>query len=790
MISVLGIDIGACSVRASFLRGEAEPSNKSQCTPVVDHLGRSAFPAFYCPDVQNPNRLSVGFAALKAARPDFIPRRLTPEMLLHPPVIFNPESSCSGFEVICQFLQQISEYADRQFNLEGVKPLAILSVSTYSKRIEEELNYAIKSSKLQLFEEVPCLPAALSAMYEIPGLQEAENSVILLADLGSHLRHTLIKKDGDQYSILAEYRDPVPNLLDTALKNHLFSVTALKQIKDEFKDPSSLAFFQLHWLLHEIKNELVEVDEVAMSKKIQLGLPATSWVDIDIYIDRPILLELIAPLLKRSLSRCQEMLAQKQTSHINHVILTGGQAALPAVRQAWESEFSQCVYLPDSHLFASGACRRALSLAGSRLSRPVMNEWKEKLEHKTIAGAISIQRGENRNLLIPGGVVLPYSFEEKFEFRKRKKNQDGSYGLTLLFFYGECALPDWHISGIPADIKDGAPVFLKLGIAKESLLEAELYFPSLRRRYKNEYALPALASSHTVDMSAKLGFDTRDHKRSTRGGDSGSAPVQCSLFAPRKVKRNAYFQVNLYIHRSEQEKDVRARVAEFIQIDEVQRKQNQLDLSTGSELDVVLDIPGMEIGETICKLVWRGDIASAEFLVAVPATYEKENAAGKLVLFKHGLPILTMVFILEVGSEQSVSEPLDPVIHRINQAFISYASKDRQQVLFILQGLRAGLPHVKFYMDILSLTPGEHFNQALMQAIELCDMFYLFWSKAASESHWVEKEWRYALEHKGIDYIAPIPLVAPHTVPPPPELGAHLHFNDQILAFRENANTN
>ena len=63
------------------------------------------------------------------------------------------------------------------------------------------------------------------------------------------------------------------------------------------------------------------------------------------------------------------------------------------------------------------------------------------------------------------------------------------------------------------------------------------------------------------------------------------------------------------------------------------------------------------------------------------------------------------------------------------------------------------------------------------------DVFYLFWSENAQRSEWVEKEWRCALDTRGIEFIDPVPLVSPKQVPPPPELARHLHFNDWQLAF-------
>src|SRR5262249_35359389 len=53
----------------------------------------------------------------------------------------------------------------------------------------------------------------------------------------------------------------------------------------------------------------------------------------------------------------------------------------------------------------------------------------------------------------------------------------------------------------------------------------------------------------------------------------------------------------------------------------------------------------------------------------------------------------------------------------------------------------------------------------------------LFWSRPASESQWVEKEWRCAYQARGLDYIHPVSLVDPRAVPPPKELASR-HFED------------
>jgi hypothetical protein len=51
--------------------------------------------------------------------------------------------------------------------------------------------------------------------------------------------------------------------------------------------------------------------------------------------------------------------------------------------------------------------------------------------------------------------------------------------------------------------------------------------------------------------------------------------------------------------------------------------------------------------------------------------------------------------------------------------------------------------------------------------------------------HWVEKEWRCAMNQRGIDIIYPIPLVDPAIVKPPVELREHVHFDNWSRIYRD-----
>jgi hypothetical protein len=119
------------------------------------------------------------------------------------------------------------------------------------------------------------------------------------------------------------------------------------------------------------------------------------------------------------------------------------------------------------------------------------------------------------------------------------------------------------------------------------------------------------------------------------------------------------------------------------------------------------------------------------------------------------------------------------------RAFVSYAAVDRSEVLKRLQILQ--VMHVPFVQDVLSLSPGDDWDQRLARAIENSDLFLLFWSSSARSSKRVLREIRYAIRCKHGDdaappEILPVPIEGPPPVPPPPGL-QHLHFNDFLLYF-------
>jgi hypothetical protein len=245
-------------------------------------------------------------------------------------------------------------------------------------------------------------------------------------------------------------------------------------------------------------------------------------------------------------------------------------------------------------------------------------------------------------------------------------------------------------------------------------------------------------------------------------------------------------------------------------------------IARGTSVEAKLQIEDMEIVYPIQTILWDGEIGNANFPVKVPEGTELGSKQGLATIHIDGLRIAMINFIISVVDEQarggrteksiedgdrtdtgvqggeetkiessvlSAPEQLETQEKRIETAFASYSSKDRDKVLPRIQGLQKALPSLNIFLDIVSLRSGQNWEKEIMSIIPSKDVFYLFWSENAKNSHWVEVEWRCALETRGIDFIDPIPLVSPETAPPPPELGEK-HFNDWTLAFMRNEKLN
>lgn len=263
--------------------------------------------------------------------------------------------------------------------------------------------------------------------------------------------------------------------------------------------------------------------------------------------------------------------------------------------------------------------------------------------------------------------------------------------------------------------------------------------------------------------------------------------VNSTVFAPPETSPGNPILVQVYVHIPECAGEAQAQAQEF---DSAARRRGVTSLGTeikrGSKLAFELTMKGALLNEPYQELVWIGNTESVQFEVTVPHTQPPGTLIGKVLVSQDSIPIGRILFKLEViAAREEVASPKPPTTcrgtaTRYNQAFISYASEDRDEVLRRVQMLQA--VGIRYFQDVLDLEPGDHWMQELSHRIDESDVMFLFWSSAARNSVWVRKEWQYGLETKGEDFIRPVIIEGPPPPEPPKEL-QHLHFSDRVLYF-------
>ena len=327
-------------------------------------------------------------------------------------------------------------------------------------------------------------------------------------------------------------------------------------------------------------------------------------------------------------------------------------------------------------------------------------------------------------------------------------------------------------------------------MAEEEKLRAETARQAEEEKQRVEAARQAeeekqrAEAAKGVDLSRL--FEIQLSSLPSRFSKADVEPVDAAVFCPPRVKSGTAFLVQVYLYQPSAAAEAAMQASE---VDPLTGRRGSysfpLDIPSETRVDVRLEMEDLEIAEPDAALVWRGRITSTQFEVVVPAT-KLGDTIGRVRFFVSGIPAGTLRFKVEVVSQDS--RDADPVICeasavRYHRAFASYSSEDRGEVLRRVQAFRIAGQSV--FMDVLNIDPGESWERVLYHEIDDCDVFLLFWSRAAAASKWVAKEIEYALNRKGGDdqrppAIQPVPIEGPPPTPPPKAL-RHLNFNDALL---------
>ena len=143
-------------------------------------------------------------------------------------------------------------------------------------------------------------------------------------------------------------------------------------------------------------------------------------------------------------------------------------------------------------------------------------------------------------------------------------------------------------------------------------------------------------------------------------------------------------------------------------------------------------------------------------IIDYDVTVTPDSPLGTTVLkydvIVEGCVVVRLRHDLEIVKVQHSDVPSAAAGVAPRSAFASYSVEDRPVVSLIV-GVLQDAAGIDVFLDVMSLRTSQRWQRKLEKEIRTREAFMLFWSRAASESQWVDWEWRTALREKGDEYM-------------------------------------
>ncbi len=203
-------------------------------------------------------------------------------------------------------------------------------------------------------------------------------------------------------------------------------------------------------------------------------------------------------------------------------------------------------------------------------------------------------------------------------------------------------------------------------------------------------------------------------------------------------------------------------------------------IAPGTEITVVPRADGLAFDPPQASIAWSGAWQRTDF--EMTATGERVGHViegsiacyvGPLLIADVRLPVVVPKSGEEVAAADAGRDVQSATMYQ--SVFASYSHADTPVVEAMETACKAlGMDYLR---DVMTLKSGQSWSDSLLDMIEQADVFQLFWSPAASESPYVEQEWRHALNlvgRRGAAFIRPIYWQKP--LAPVPSGLSHIHF--------------
>lgn len=191
------------------------------------------------------------------------------------------------------------------------------------------------------------------------------------------------------------------------------------------------------------------------------------------------------------------------------------------------------------------------------------------------------------------------------------------------------------------------------------------------------------------------------------------------------------------------------------------------------QITLQLRIDGILQATTTRRLVWVGQPARVRFEVPVPAHALPGAHAARVRLAVGGLHIGEMSFVLNVmpnAAPDAAPENTHAARRMLVSAYAAYVQPDRDEVLACVQAMQRVAPGLQVFLDAAPLRSQPQWRSHIDAEVGRRERLYLFWSRAAAESPWIDYEWRLTLRNRGPGVIDLVLLEPPRLAPLPAEL--------------------
>jgi hypothetical protein len=217
---------------------------------------------------------------------------------------------------------------------------------------------------------------------------------------------------------------------------------------------------------------------------------------------------------------------------------------------------------------------------------------------------------------------------------------------------------------------------------------------------------------------------------------------------------------------------------------------SQASVRRGARLTIVPSLPGFRVDPAAVTADWGGETQCYEFRLRAEQAQPDRAVNGVVQIFEGPLLRGEVPVAIFVQAQRHMAASAAALAVNVRSAayrntFPSYSRKDEPLVrAFELVVEATG---DRYLRDVRTLRAGEEWAPRLLELIDQADVFQLFWSQAAAESHQVEREWRYALTLAPTrpNFIRPV-----YWTPKPYKLANELrslnfgHIDPEFLGFR------